>query len=844
LQILLFELFDIFDSDSNNLVDYTEFVTGMLIVLSLDVRKKVVLAFMSADLDCDSKLSESEVQSFIGSFLRVIIGLSAFSREEHRAFIHTMAEAAAQQYAENFFAVAKTNADNKIEFEEFWECLTKFPDIAPWFTVMDALCADNSTPSEMQLNESSDRSLKSSVLGDDASSASSGVSTQGSSSQTQAIILPVDAQRSLELGEDTILSLRFLRSVFSSVPMDEVLKKFAEHAVGEGLLDSISFATVIDELIPPSSLQQPDLLNRLMKACFQYLQNDQLIDANEFTSAMYFLCNDKSNDAINLAFHLIDKTEDQLLNRNEFCRFVECVLCLFCASSNIESPPEEVQAFAHEVGSFNTTQFFNLLTRNEFRGMNVPEGQTSFELFLHLSELPAQSIPIFDWLRFVNNLNYRNSVENDAVSTATGASSAPSNSQEPIYSIPIHGSSKVDFHEVDFRNFRFLRKCFDSIDPDTLDKTFSAALNGAQARVRGLSTDGGLLDYQAFHEVMQLLVPVDEISSDDRKLLTFLLDQCFRIFDRDQDGFVDRGEFVRGLQVLLNIDQNKLVALAFMMADADGNNVLTRREMMSFLTNFMQVLVAINSQTTAEATSTQNRHQIQQGSERLTNTFFEAAGICGDSISFEQFQEVVKVHPVPWLSALDVLLSHGLKEDAKRLEVAKGRVGSVRRSSQIVSIPIDDSGDTLELKTYDLAKFSALCGYLRDLTQDQLVKVFYEHSDNGELSRDSFNKCISQLFPVKDQATGETVASHLSLLFNVFSHHKLGKAINLDEFLSGLRLFCTGSNEDKIMFAFTMIDSDGDGHIALWELIKFFRSLFTMLDCVRTISRYPFGPPR
>jgi Ca2+-binding EF-hand superfamily protein len=49
---------------------------------------------------------------------------------------------------------------------------------------------------------------------------------------------------------------------------------------------------------------------------------------------------------------------------------------------------------------------------------------------------------------------------------------------------------------------------------------------------------------------MQLLVPVDEISSDDRKLLTFLLDQCFRIFDRDQDGFVDRGEFVRGLQVI------------------------------------------------------------------------------------------------------------------------------------------------------------------------------------------------------------------------------------------------------------------------------------------------------
>jgi Ca2+-binding EF-hand superfamily protein len=296
-------------------------------------------------------------------------------------------------------------------------------------------------------------------------------------------------------------------------------------------------------------------------------------------------------------------------------------------------------------------------------------------------------------------------------------------------------------------------------------------------------------------------------------------------------------------QVLLNIDQNKLVALAFMMADADGNNVLTRREMMSFLTNFMQVLVAINSQTTAEATSTQNRHQIQQGSERLTNTFFEAAGICGDSISFEQFQEVVKVHPVPWLSALDVLLSHGLKEDAKRLEVAKGRVGSVRRSSQIVSIPIDDSGDTLELKTYDLAKFSALCGYLRDLTQDQLVKVFYEHSDNGELSRDSFNKCISQLFPVKDQATGETVASHLSLMFNVFSHHKLGKAINLDEFLSGLRLFCTGSNEDKIMFAFTMIDSDGDGHIALWELIKFFRSLFTMLVTVSGLSQdIPLAP--
>lgn len=200
----------------------------------------------------------------------------------------------------------------------------------------------------------------------------------------------------------------------------------------------------------------------------------------------------------------------------------------------------------NEVARFNATQLFQ-----------TESASVDFEQFLSLCVDRLDNVPFFQWCDFTRNLPNLNSTQSDISETA-------SSNADPVYSIPLDGSISVDFHEADLKNFRFLRRCFESIDPETLDKTFADALDGA-GRARGLSSQDGKLDHKAFQQVMEVLVPADEITLDDRKLLTFLLNQCFRIFDRNHDGYVDRDEFVRGLQVLLNIDRDKLVALAFMM---------------------------------------------------------------------------------------------------------------------------------------------------------------------------------------------------------------------------------------------------------------------------------------
>lgn len=206
-----------------------------------------------------------------------------------------MVEVAAQQYAANFF-VAAGNKDTKIDFATFLTCLTKYPEVAPWFTVMDAL---SSAFSEQRLSDQSSGSSR-----DLSSTSSRGAE---SSSGLQGKILPVDAQRSLELSSDTMKSLVFLRSLFTSVRMNDVLQVFMSHAVGEGHLDQRKFMVSIGEIFPANSIshEEAELLERLMLSCFNYFSTDGSLDANEFAAGVYILCDDDSHESLKLAFHLV-----------------------------------------------------------------------------------------------------------------------------------------------------------------------------------------------------------------------------------------------------------------------------------------------------------------------------------------------------------------------------------------------------------------------------------------------------------------------------------------------------------------------------------------------------------
>jgi len=150
----------------------------------------------------------------------------------------------------------------------------------------------------------------------------------------------------------------------------------------------------------------------------------------------------------------------------------------------------------------------------------------------------------------------------------------------------------------------------------------------------------------------------------------------------DFEGTSDLNELLRGLSVLMHLNKHKLVALAFMMADVDGNEELTRTEFALFLAGFLRVMTAINLDSkVCSDESTQNL--IQETAWKMTQSFFSSATQnleSSRSINFAQFEQICQEQPVPWLSALSILLSHG--EEQKEAELMKALDDSINSTAK------------------------------------------------------------------------------------------------------------------------------------------------------------------
>ncbi|KAL4161150.1 hypothetical protein PRNP1_001705 [Phytophthora ramorum] len=319
----------------------------------------------------------------------------------------------------------------------------------------------------------------------------------------------------------------------------------------------------------------------------------------------------------------------------------------------------------------------------------------------------------------------------------------------------------------------------------------------------------GALDRITFERCLEkILSQSGRYDPQARKMFTRL----FNVFDARKE-IVDVADFLGGVSVFACGERDEKIQLTFDLYDMDGDAFISKEEMTKYLTAVFLVI----GETSPELFQQNKVDPAELGVVTASQCFAESTLNREGKLSYEAFREwYSKPGPTQFVAA-----TRG------KSEASKIRVNGMQATERL-----------------DLATLREVTG-LSALSASDLFAIFSASATNNGgqkelLTRAEFKRCFYAVLERLNREPTREITKFLDRLFDAFDEDE-SDSVDFVELSSGLSVLCGGSNEDKVVAAFSLFDTDGDGFITQQEMEAYLTSVFNVIKRLRNQMRIQDG---
>ncbi|RAW38367.1 hypothetical protein PC110_g5374 [Phytophthora cactorum] len=730
-------LFDAFDEDESDSVDFVEVSTGLSVLCGDSNEDKVMVAFSLFDTDGDGYITQQEMETYLASVFHVMYETTPATRQSIGIDAKTLAHYTTMQA----FEESDVNRDGKLSLEEF----------RSWYWVYGR---------HYQQHTMGPPTGHQSQPGDKAFGTSNFVaSLTGLQDRAPSDVFEVIAAK---VNEDGVLS----REAFFSI-VDELVE---EHA-----------ANTKRKL----SVEEKNQLQKIMETVFDGFDTDHdgFVDFCELSSGISVLCSGSQEEKIKSTFTLFDINQDGFISRDEMETYLASVYRIVFMTS--PATMQQLHGISpDELAQITTADAFSMADTNQ-------DDRLSFEEFTKwYSTQGAPQPPMMQPQQPAG-----------VPTSSNGAVSSPR-----VSSI----SSQGVLNEMkELTNLG-------AYDVNDIFEFFQASAD----------REGNVSQPVFFRCFNKLLAKDGRISRETQMKTQQLLKELFELFDADKNGVVDVQELGAGLSILCGGSRADKAKSMFTLYDVNHDGYISPEEMTSYLTSVFKVMFKASPELPAKTGMTP-----EQLAKTTTRECFRAFDHNRDGqLSFDEFRV--------WFE------QQNPHTQRPQVPVSNGNRGSLQSVPAATSSSGSSEANTLGIIPIDVAK--KLSG-LEGMSLDEVSEIFASATGGGKrISRRIFDECFykhicSKATPGLSVDDSTRVHEVIDRLFTAFDTEQKG-IVDFNELISGLSILCgTSTRDEKVLSAFKVYDTNGDGVISEDEMTHYLGSVFKLLYALDPTRQQQLG---